>query len=243
LDERNTVEKYIFDSVTFEPDSDVVAKRMRVGHDTPHHEELLQFIHRAQAVARPKAMYKVGYIDAKGDDWVVIDGIRFTSRVLRVNLDQAHRVFAYLATCGVELQDWARSLDDPLEQYWGNTIQEMALRAASQAMSAHIVQHYQPGRTAAMAPGSLGEWPIPEQRPLFALLGSDTEVVGVQLLDSLLMTPTKSISGIRFPTEERFESCQLCPRPDCPGRRAPYDETLYERKYQYSDATPPQEEK
>jgi hypothetical protein len=166
----------------------------------------------------------------------VIDGIRFSSRVLRVNLDQAHRVFAYLATCGVELQDWANLLSDPLEQYWANAIQEMVLRAATQAMNAHIVQHYQPGRTAAMAPGSLGEWPLPEQRPLFALLGSGTEVVGVRLLGSLLMTPTKSVSGIRFPTEEHFESCQLCPRSECPGRRAPYDETLYERKYRHMDA-------
>jgi len=78
---------------------------------------------------------------------------------------------------------------------------------------------------------------------LFALLGDATEAVGVRLLDSLLMTPTKSVSGIRFPTEERFESCQLCPRPDCPGRRAPYDATLYERKYRRLEAADPQEDK
>jgi hypothetical protein len=233
------MEKYILDNVTFEPDADVLGKRMHIGHDSPQREELLTFLHGAQAVARPRAMYKVGYIESKGDNWVVIDGVRFTSRVLRVNLDQAHRVFAYLATCGGELQDWAHSLDDPLEQYWANAIQEMALRAATQALSVHIVQHYQPGRISAMAPGSLGEWPLPQQRPLFALLGSDTEVVGVRLLDSLLMTPTKSVSGIRFPTEERFESCQLCPRPECPGRRARYDETLYERKYQHPDTDHP----
>ena len=236
------MEKYILDNLTFQPDPEIVAKRMRIGPNTPHYGELLACIDSAQAAARPKAMYRVGYIDAKGDDWVVIDGIRFTSRVLRVNLDQAHRVFAYLATCGGELQDWAHSLADPLEQYWANGIQEMALRAATQAMSDHIVQHYRPGRTATMAPGSLGEWPLSQQRPLFALLGGrdastrdDMEVLGVRLLDSLLMTPTKSVSGIRFPTEERFESCQLCPRPECPGRRAPYDETLYERKYRPAD--------
>jgi hypothetical protein len=56
-------------------------------------------------------------------------------------------------------------------------------------------------------------------------------MVGVRLTDSCLMMPTKSVSGIRFPTETSFESCQLCPRDDCPGRRAPYDSGLYDRRY------------
>ena len=45
------------------------------------------------------------------------------------------------------------------------------------------------------------------------------------------MVPTKSVSGILFPAEETFASCQLCPRDDCPNRRAPYDPELFERKY------------
>jgi len=45
------------------------------------------------------------------------------------------------------------------------------------------------------------------------------------------MIPNKTTSGIRFPTEERFESCQLCPRETCPGRRAAFEPDLYARKY------------
>jgi hypothetical protein len=82
-----------------------------------------------------------------------------------------------------------------------------------------------------MSPGSLGEWPLSQQRPLFASLGDVAGAIGVRLSESLLMVPAKSVSGVCFPTEESFESCQLCPREDCPGRRAPYDETLYDRKY------------
>jgi hypothetical protein len=50
-------------------------------------------------------------------------------------------------------------------------------------------------------------------------------------MDSLMMDPVQSISGIIFPTETSFESCQLCPRENCPGRRAAYDKNLYEKKY------------
>ena len=55
--------------------------------------------------------------------------------------------------------------------------------------------------------------------------------IGVKLTESYLMEPNKSVSGIRFPTEERFESCMLCPRQDCPGRRSAYDPELYDQKY------------
>ncbi len=66
---------------------------------------------------------------------------------------------------------------------------------------------------------------------LFALLGDVRSAIGVELTDSLLMVPRKSVSGILFVAEETFASCQLCPRQDCPNRRAPYDAGLFERKY------------
>lgn len=223
------------DSIAFQPDVNALAAQLHIDRDSPYLAELEGCVREAEAIARPKAMYRVGYIESRGDNTVVIDGIRFTSRVLSVNLERAHRVFAYLATCGTEIQDWARSLDDPLKQYWSSTIQQAALRAASQALSDDINERYQPGRMSAMAPGSLGEWPLSEQRPLFALLGDTVQATGVRLSESLLMVPTKSVSGIRFPTEEQFESCQLCPRIECPGRRALYDSELYDRKYRQGE--------
>ena len=185
----------------------------------------------AQAVAKPKAVYKVAFIESKGDDYVVVDGVTLTSRVLRVNLEQVHRVFPYVATCGTEMDEWSSSIDDTLESYWADKIKEMALRSAMQALSGHLQDRFRPGRMSRMNPGSLTDWPLREQRKLFALLGSPEDAIGVQLTESLIMVPLKSVSGISFPAEADFASCQLCPREDCPGRRAPYDATLYDRKY------------
>jgi hypothetical protein len=94
-----------------------------------------------------------------------------------------------------------------------------------------MVAHHRLEKTATMAPGSLSEWPLSQQRSLFACLGDPEGEIGVHLSDSLLMVPAKSVSGIRFPTTESFVSCQLCSRENCPGRRAPYDKTLYDEKY------------
>ncbi len=75
------------------------------------------------------------------------------------------------------------------------------------------------------------DWPIQQQVPLFKLLGETESTVGVKLTDSLLMVPTKSVSGIRFGAETSFESCMLCPRPVCQNRRAPYDAALLDSRY------------
>ena len=42
----------------------------------------------------------------------------------------------------------------------------------------------------------MADWPIEEQQPLFRLLGDTERAVGVRLTDSMLMVPTKSVSGI-----------------------------------------------
>jgi hypothetical protein len=118
-----------------------------------------------------------------------------------------------------------------LKRFWADAIKEMVMRHAHTLMEGHLMDHLRPGKLSRMSPGSLVDWPIQEQLPLFEILGNTRDTIGVHLTDSLLMIPTKSVSGIRFPTEESFESCQLCPREECPNRRAPYDPDLYEKKF------------
>jgi hypothetical protein len=221
----------ILDQISFKPDMSLLRERLRIKDGSRYVARLEALAEEAQAVARPKALYKVALIDEKGPDYVVLDGVRFQSRVLAVNLDGVHRVFPYVATCGRELQEWADRLDDMLLSFWADAINELALRTAIAELDAHLVERFRPGMTATMNPGSLGEWPLREQRALFQLLENPTSQIGVQLTKSCLMVPSKSVSGIQFPTSTGFFNCQLCPREDCPNRRAPYDPQLYEEKY------------
>ncbi len=223
--------EHIVDAIPFQPDFAELAKRLRLKDGSPYLTDLQRLRDEAERIARPKALYKIAFVEDKGDNYVVVDGVVLKSRVLRVNLENVHRVFPYVATCGVELDHWAHAQEDVLFQYWADVIKEMAVRVASQALHQHMTACYDLGKTAAMSPGSLADWPLPQQRPLFAILGDVEGAVGVTLSDSFLMTPNKSVSGLRFSTDDDFASCQLCPRENCPGRRAPYDETLYDRKY------------
>ena len=85
-----------------------------------------------------------------------------------------------------------------------------------------------------MSPGSLSDWPIEEQKPLFSILGDVETAIGVTLTENFLMVPTKSISGIYFPTDLPFYNCQLCSRKNCDSRKARFDKTLA-REYNISE--------
>jgi hypothetical protein len=162
---------------------------------------------------------------------VVVEGVRFTSRVLRVNLDRAHRVFAFVATCGTELEAWYRAQSDLLRQFWAETIAEMALESILGVLRRHVVARFRLQKLSSMTPGSLADWPLEQQPELFGLVGDVHRTIGVRLTEALLMVPTKSVSGLLFASETTFESCQLCPSERCLGRRAAYDSELYSRRF------------
>lgn len=222
---------HLLTEIPFTPGVDELMRRVRMETGAGFGEEVERLVAEAADVGRPKAVYRLTYPELIDDELVRVDGVDLRSRVLRVNLRKANRIFVYVATCGVELEAWAQEKTDPLEQYWADAVKQLALGEAVRTLNRDITTRYRPGRTSAMAPGSLADWPIQQQRPLFQILGNVEERVGVTLSPSYLMIPNKSVSGIRFPLEESFESCMLCPRQDCPTRRAPYDPELYERQY------------
>lgn len=222
--------QFVLDEIPLQIDLRNLMHKLRIREGSRYADELAALVEEAQKIGRPRGLYRVAFIESRGEDWVTVDGVRFTSRVLRVNLEHTHRVFAFVATCGSELAEWSGKIKDMLRRYWSDAICEAALRTALQALHEHIEATFNPGQSSSMAPGSLPDWPIEEQRPLFKLLGDPEREIGVRLSESLLMIPTKSVSGLRFATRENFESCMLCPRPNCPGRRAPYDEQSV-RKY------------
>ncbi len=205
--------------------------RLHLKERSRHAERLARMAEEASALARPKALYRPCLVRERRPDGIILEGVRFRSRVLAVNVAKAYRLFPFVATCGLEIETWSAGLETILERFWAETLKERALAAALGAMLTHLGTHHRPGRLSMMNPGSLPDWPLSEQRPLFDLLGDPAASIGVELLDSGFMRPSMSTSGIWFPTDEPFENCMLCPMKDCPGRRAPYDEELCRRKY------------
>lgn len=225
------MDNIIIDNIEFKVDIESLLKKLHMNTDSEDFSTIQKLVQEAEAVARPKALIKAAYIESRGDNFVVINNIKCVSRVLSVNLQNINRVFPYIATCGMELYNWSHNIKDMVESFWSGTICEAALLSAMASISSYLKENYKVSKLSAMNPGSLKDWPLGEQKNLFKLFGDTKALIGVELTQSSLMIPVKSVSGMLFETETSFESCQLCPRENCPNRRAPYDKDLFEHSY------------
>lgn len=177
----------------------------------------------AAPALEPRAAFLVSYVEEREDSAVVIDSVRFRSKVLVRNLKGIGRVFPYVVTMGSALDRIVQGTEDVLERYLLDEIGNFALNAARNRLQDYLCRKFALKKISFMAPGSLEDWPIQEQRGLFSLFGDVESAVGVTLTDSLMMVPRKSVSGLYFPSEVAFFNCQLCPRERCQGRKAQYD--------------------
>jgi hypothetical protein len=220
----------VLDSIPTSLDPEEFRKLTHIDLSAPSVKTVADQLSSALPIARPKAMYKVCYIEERSDEEVELEGIRFSSAVMSRNLREVQRVFPYIVTCGGELDSIAVSPDDVFAGYMLEGLKEMVLRQAIDHFKNHLAETYglDTQRMSTMNPGSGNRevWPISQQRELFRLLGDVEASVGVRLTDSFLMTPNKTVSGILLPTEVPFVSCQLCTRENCPRRRTRYTGVL-----------------
>ncbi len=222
----------VLDNIALEIDRDTLQEQLGVRDGRPTLVSAFErVVAEAIEVARPKAAYRLAAFDRAEGDTVIIDGTALSSRVLSHHLDEVHRVFPFVATCGRELAAWARAKTDIMELFWAHELLDRALTCAGVNLSRHLERRFGLEKTGVMTPGSIEDWPIEEQRPLFHILGDVQAAIGVHLNESMMMDPLHSVSGIVFPTDADFEECSLCPRENCPKRRAPFEEHLYESRY------------
>lgn len=222
---------HILTEIPFQPDLEETARALRIRPGTSSMKQLQALLNQAREIARPKAAFRPVRVEERAGDDITLDGVTFHSRVLQVNTKDIHRMFAYVATCGQELEEWKGAFEDLIDSYYADQINGLALQSARDALQDHLRDRYQLKNSSTMNPGSLEDWPISEQAPLFKLLEDGPEMIGVRLLPSMLMDPGQSVSGLRFASESDFTSCQLCPIENCPHRKAPFQPGLYQEKY------------
>ncbi len=217
-------------NIPFSLDPDQIMAQAHVESGSSDAAELLSLIELAQEIGCPKAGHAACFVTGRDGEVVQIDEACFRSRTLAHNLESVERVFPLLATCGHELDQGFSGNGDMVKQFWWDLIKTRLLAAASTHLNDHLHRKFRLGKTAVMRPGSgdASVWPIEQQKDLFSLLGNVEEELGVELTESFLMTPNKTTSGILFPTETDFRSCEVCHRENCPSRHAPFNQDLWE---------------
>lgn len=234
---------YIFDNIPITTTFPQVISRLRIAveNELPIEENddevyalILRLYTEAKEIAKPKVIYREAYVEGVEDADVDIDGFHFRSKVLAMNLKAVHRVFAYVATCGTEVDEWSHLEKDYIISVWLDMLKRIFLHDATNFLWKHIMDAYQIEKLSVCNPGSgnVQNWPIEQQTILFDLIGDVQDKIGVTLSKtSYLMSPTKSSSGLFFPSDTQFVNCALCNRDHCSGRRAEFDEELYKKAF------------
>ena len=212
-----------------------VMEKLRI-EDTEDIDLVSDLFKTAKEIARPKILYREAFVEEISGKKVTINNTVFESTVLAANLKNIHRVFAYVCTCGKEVDDWAAKEKDYVVSLWLDMIKEFFLREANAFFKEHMKNSYKFEKISTINPGSGNEdnWHISQQAQLFSLIGGVTEEIGVRLTDSFLMLPIKSVSGILYPSETEFSNCVLCRRKNCQGRKAEFDSELYAKTFKDS---------
>ncbi|MCM8786395.1 MAG: vitamin B12 dependent methionine synthase [Candidatus Omnitrophica bacterium] len=219
----------ILENFEIEIKKDVLFERLKIVKGSEDEKEFLKLLEKSAEIGRPKAIYLEGFIEQKGEDFVIINEVKFTSSILRKNLEKVEKVFVFITTCGKEL-DIISFKEDFLKDYWWETIKGYFLEIARKNLFEYLKEKYFLKRVISMSPGASERfvWPIEQQKELFSLFGDVESLIGVRLTSSFLMIPNKSVSGFVFSGEKDYRSCKICRRKNCPGRSAEFDEKLWQ---------------
>lgn len=178
----------------------------------------------------PRLHYRIEKIDNVGSGSVSIQGgTTFRSPKLSRTLRDSHEIICFVATVGSRIEDEivglmaANCLSEAyvLDAMASIAVENMVEQFHERKKAKFVTESK--STTLRFSPGYC-DWPVTDQKKLFGLF--DSEYTGVELLDSCLMLPRKSISGLfgishTEPPQNSppYNPCLDCKKTDCIARR------------------------
>lgn len=176
--------------------------------------------------AVPRAIYQKFHIKSVNGDEVCLDsGEQFKGKHVAKILKGSQIAILFALTLGDKVDEYIHSLKVEKKGITSAFLTEMVaslmLREASCLLLKHIRENETPkkgwGITCTYSPGE-ETWPLIEQKKVFNLL--DVSPIGIELTDSCIMKPLKSISGVlglgpKDKIDRTRSACDLCSRRDC----------------------------
>lgn len=208
------------EGLTYQPDTERILQRLHVKPDSRKAEVCLRMLGEIPSIVQPKGVWRECVVEHVDEHGMVINGITFCGELFWGRIEEGQTLYPYIVTCGREVLPWYdRYRANMLHQFWAECMMEDAMNCAYDAVRASIGEKIKNKNVCDWNPGSLPEWPLEEQRKLFAILGEGSKNIAVELTDQLLMLPEKSLSGIYLESGESFHNCKLCSKANCINRR------------------------
>jgi len=183
---------------------------------------------KVRGLLAPRLYYRTATLTSESKDTVRLDShIVFKSNKLSKTLKDSDESVCFVGTIGrgVEREINRLMRDNSLaEAYIVDALGSVAVENMVEQFQRHMDKKYKKqGKSVTLrfSPGYC-DWPITEQKKLFRVFNS--QEIDVDLLDSCLMRPRKSISGIfgvAPNTGSPYNPCVQCKKFDCEARRDP----------------------
>jgi len=133
----------VLDNIPVRLELDDVVKKLRIRNMNEDFEEIIrELFGMIRPIAKPKAVYEISQVDNRQGDSLEIGGVRFTSHVLRVNLDKLEVVFPYIVTCGSKLDEIEIPEHELMKCYFLDQIKEVIVRSALSYLHDYIRENH-----------------------------------------------------------------------------------------------------
>jgi len=197
--------------------------RLAVSQTSSRWNRIEALANQALSISGPGGAYLPVAIDEMGDGYVVAAGVHINSRILQEQTERQTHIFPFLVTCGQPLAAWAQTFTSLTDRYVADVITEIACLQALETLISEVDARYGLANGSMINPGSLEDWPLEGQLQIFQFLREPARRLGISLSKECLMSPLKSMSGIRFSGKTRHQNCSHCSRDACIGRRHPFE--------------------
>lgn len=199
------------------------------GHAPDDHtlESIEQILADAANICQPEAMMQMYTCRLNGSHLIIGDVEMHTGRIIANYLTDTSVVAVFVATAGKAYDEYLHKIKASGDIYTefladavGSELAEAAVREVSRQLETLATER---GMyiTLSYSPGYCG-WHVRQQPLLFSLLPD--QPCGIQLNDSCLMSPVKSVSGIiglsARPDIKVPYSCEICGLVTCYKRKS-----------------------
>jgi len=186
----------IFEKYPFSYDMESLDKELHLRGNEAMLDILEAIYKMVEKITRPKAIYFEARITEKTDESVKINGVPFESQLLRGYVNQGDPIFPYIVTVGTELDDYAKTLKDPMELFMIDEVMNLLVNTGKVFVADRVKEATGWQSVQDYVPGNGEEWSTVEQKRLFDLFAGETAKIGVTLGDNYFVLPGRSTIGV-----------------------------------------------
>ena len=213
--------------MNFEIDGDYLINLLKIEKSASMSKEALLIADKVKNIVKPKYIIKKMRIDKLGNNYVIINGVEFKSTMLAGLIRENTRIFAFIATSGIEIEYYKDSITDIFENYVLEQIAYLTCLMALKDVETILNSDFNAKGLISIAPGSLPGWDISELTSILKLFQGEHTKIDVDVTDGGMINPVKSICGLFIESELPLHRCEICIRRNCTFREAEFDENKF----------------